>query len=279
LTGDDDSAGSVSLEPLIAVHDLSKVFRSDRHYRRERFFVRALENVNLAVKEGTTLALVGESGSGKSTLARCLSLLEEPSGGEIYFEGRNVLRLPKRETRRVRQKIQMIFQDPSTALNPRLKASEIIAEPLEILHQGAKREIRDRVLQLMQDVGLPSQWADRLPLELSGGQRQRLALARAIAIRPRVIILDEVFSGLDLALQAQIVSLLEELKKRWVLTYVLISHDRDVVCRMADEFTVLYRGRIVEQGSVSRIRLAAENTRTRSLAAAVPSLASWLSGS
>jgi len=232
----------------MVVRDLSKVFRPNPYYHRQKFLVRALDHLDLAIQEGTTLAVVGESGSGKSTLARCLAMLEEPSGGEIYFQGRNVLRLPKREARRVRQKIQMIFQDPSTALNPRLKASEIIAEPLEILNEGTKREIHDRALQLMEEVGLPSQWAGKLPLEFSGGQRQRLALARAIAVRPRVIILDEVFSGLDLGLQAQISSLLEEIRKRQSLTYVLISHDQNLICRMADEFAVLCNGRIVERG-------------------------------
>ena len=203
-------------------------------------------------------------------------MLEEPSGGEINFQGCNVLRLPKRDVRRVRQKIQMIFQDPSTALNPCLKASEIVAEPLEILHECTGREIRDRALQLMEEVGLPSQWANKLPLEFSGGQRQRLALARAIVVRPRVMILDEVFSGLDLALRTQIAGLLEALKKRWALTYVLISHDWDLVRSMADEFAVLHNGRIVEEGSINRIMLAAGSTHARSSAAAAFSPVSGL---
>jgi oligopeptide transport system ATP-binding protein len=258
----------VKSEPLVAVQGLSKSYRQGLCFSRQKFLVKSLDNVNLAINGGSTLALVGESGSGKSTLARCLALLEEPSEGEIWFEGKNALTLPKCQARHVRQQIQLIFQDPSTALNPRLNAADIVAEPLEIQRQGTKHERRHRALQLMEEVGLSSQWGNRLPLELSGGQRQRLALARALAVQPKILILDEAFSGLDLPLRAQIVGLLADVKERWSLTYLVISHDLGLVSGMANEVAVLYKGRVVEQGGAKELFLSPRHSHTRALVAA-----------
>jgi ABC-type glutathione transport system ATPase component len=262
--------------PLVIVDMLSKVHQETRWFSRRRLQVKSLDHVSLVIKEGCTLALVGESGSGKSTLARCLALLEEPTEGEIWFEGKNLLAPSSRQVRHARRQIQLIFQDTSTALNPRLKAVDIVGEPLAIKGQGTTRELRDCALKLMEEVGLPSQYGNRRPLEFSGGQRQRLALARALAAEPKFLILDEVFSGLDLPLQAQIARLLNRLQKDRKLTYLLISHDLGLVSRMANEAAVLYRGRLVEQGETQRLLGAPEHPHTRALVSAARLLGSLL---
>ena len=263
---------SPSPRPLVIAHMLSKVHEQTRWFSWRRFLTISLDHVSLVINEGSTLALVGESGSGKSTLGRCLALLERPTEGEIWFEGKNLLALPARQARHARRQIQLIFQDPSTALNPRLKAVDIVAEPLAIEPQGTKPELREFALHLMEEVGIPPQCGNRRPFEFSGGQRQRLALARALAVQPRVLILDEVFSGLDLPLQAQIASLLKRLQAQRKLTYLLISHDLSMVCRMANQAAVLYRGRLVEHGETQRLLAAPEHPHTRALVSAARSL-------
>lgn len=253
---------------LIVAREICKRYEQSRWFSQHRFVTKALDHVSLTIKQGSRLALVGESGSGKSTLARCLALLEKPNEGQLWFEGRNVLTLSARQLRRARRQIQLIFQDPSTALNPRLGAAQIVAEPLIIERPGMVREAHEQALHLMEEVGISSQCANRLPLDFSGGQRQRLALARALAAEPTVVILDEVFSGLDLPLQAQIAKLLERLQVRWGLTYLLISHDLALVCHMADEIAVLYRGQLVEQGSTRSVVSAPEHPHARALVSA-----------
>jgi ABC-type glutathione transport system ATPase component len=254
------------------VRELSKTHQHARWLGRRKFLTKPLDRINLSINEHSTLALVGESGSGKSTLARCLALLEKPTEGEIWFEGENLLALPGREVRRARRQIQLIFQDPSTALNPRHKAVDIVAEPLALERQGTQPERRDHAFHLMEQVGLSSHYRDRRPLEFSGGQRRRLALARALAVQPKVLILDEVFSGLDMPLQAQIAALLRQLQEESNLTYVLISHDLGLVCLMASETAVLYQGRLVEQGKTQRLLTAPEHPHTRALVSATLSL-------
>jgi peptide/nickel transport system ATP-binding protein len=258
---------------LLVVECLCKAYPVTGWFARQKVSVAALDQVSLSLREGSTLGLVGESGAGKSTFARCLALLEKPCRGEIWLKGKNLLTLPKAEARRARQQIQLIFQDPATALNPRLKAVDIVAEPLAIQGNGTRQARRVQALRLMDDVGLSSQWGNRLPLEFSGGQRQRLALARALALRPRILILDEVFSGLDPPLQAQVARLLTQVKKEWGLTYLLISHDLCLVRRIADEVAVLHRGRLVEQGSPEKLLSAPEHPHTRALVSATLTLA------
>src|SRR5207249_4832499 len=175
---------------------------------RKKFVVSALDNVDLSIPVGFTLALVGQSGSGKSTLARCLVRLEEPSSGEIWFKDKNLLALTTRELRPVRAQIQLIFQGPAATLSPRFSTVQVVAEPLDIQRRGTAQERRQRALKLMDQVGLPARFRDRMPHELSGGQRQRLAIARALALEPEFLILDEALSGLDLSIQAQILNLL-----------------------------------------------------------------------
>ncbi len=220
--------------------------------RRGRPPVVALDGVDLTVERGSTLALVGETGSGKSTLARCLALLERPDSGSIRFHGQDLLALDRRRLPGLRRQIQLIFQDPASALNPRFTAAEIVAEPLRI-QRVAAAERRRRALEAMEQVGLLARWADRRPGQLSGGQRQRLAIARAMISGPRLLILDEATSALDLSVQARIVNLLLELQDARGLTYVLISHDLRVVAHLADEVAVLSGGRIVDRGPAATI--------------------------
>ncbi len=242
-----DQAASDGITNGIAldVRGLSKRYVQQRPFGRRKATIEALADIDLAVPAGRTLALIGESGSGKSTLARCLALLERPDSGEIWFQGRNLLGLSQAELRRARRKIQLIFQDPAQALNPRLSAVELVAEPLEIARWGTREGRRQRARDLMEEVGLSRQWGNRRALEFSGGQRQRLALARALAVEARVLILDEALSALDLPLRAQMVRLLLDLQLTRGLAYLLISHDLPLVERAADQVAVMHGGRIV----------------------------------
>ena len=256
---------------LIRVCGLTKRY-ARRGERRGSPEVQALADVDLEVARGATLALVGQSGSGKSTLARCLARLEEPTSGQIWFEGVNLLALRGRRLRPFRERVQLILQDSATALDPRLTAAEIVAEPLDVLGRGDGRERRRCALELMETVGLPAAWAGRRPLELSGGQRQRLAIARALAVKPQLLILDEAFAGLDASIQAQVASLLQELQGRQGLTYLYISHDLALMSLLADEVAIMFEGRIVEHGAVGRIFADPCHPHTRALLATMPTL-------
>jgi ABC-type glutathione transport system ATPase component len=260
---------------LVRVANLSKSYVQRRWLSRGQFTVRALEAVDLVIFRGHTLALVGESGSGKSTLARCLVRLEEPTSGEIWFDGRNLLSLGRAELRAARGQIQLIFQDPAAALNPHLTALEIVAEPLVVQRRGRPREQRARALALMEQVGLARQWAGRSPAEFSGGQRQRLAIARALALEQRLLILDEALSALDLSVQAQIVNLLLELQASRALTYLYITHDLSLVPHLADEVAVMQGGTIVERGTPAGLLRRPQHPHSRALVAAVPLLQAY----
>lgn len=255
---------------LAEVRGLSKRYSRRHWFSRDKFFVQALDNIDLAVHAGRTLALVGESGSGKSTLARCLALLENPSTGEIWFEGKLLSNMQARELSSIRRQIQLIFQDPVLALNPRFTAAEIIAEPLAIQGWGTKPEQRQRALELMEKVGLLPQWAERLPFELSGGQRQRLAIARALATHPKLLILDEALSALDPSVQAQIVNLLQDLQASFALTYLYISHDLALVGHLAHEVAVMQHGKIVELANRVELFARPQHPHTRKLLASMP---------
>ena len=232
--------------PLLRVRDLRVTYTRSSGWGRERIQVTALSGIDLDVPRASTLAVVGESGGGKSTLARCLALLERPTSGEIWVEDVRVNDLEKKELRTLRPRYQLIHQDPSSAVQPRWTAAEIIAEPLRVAGWGDRESQRGRTLDLMEEVGLGHELADRRPHELSGGQKQRLVLARALAARPKLLILDESLSGLDLSLQARIVNLLLRLRQRHALTYVLISHDMRLAEYLADQIAVIDRGNLVE---------------------------------
>jgi len=230
----------------------------------------ALDDVSLSVATGKTLALVGESGSGKSTLGLCLSALERPSSGSIWFEGHDLVSLSEKQLRAVRPQIQLVFQDPSSSLNPRFTVLEILAEPLIVQRNCGRRETLERVFTLLDRVGLPRGIADHRSGELSGGQRQRLAIARSLTLAPKLLILDEALSALDCSVQAQIANLLLELQSSFVLTYLFITHDLAMAAQLSDEIAVLHRGRVVEQGVPEKVLRAPEHEATRRLVAAAP---------
>jgi len=254
---------------LMRAISLSKRYVQRRPFSRKKFVINALTDVDLEIAPGSVTAIVGESGSGKSTLANCLGMLERPDLGEIWFEGSEVSGWDSRKLAPLRPKIQIVFQDSAGALNPRFTAAEIIEEPLEIQRRESGRGLRARACELMEEVGLSPDWAERSPLELSGGQRQRLAIARAIALKPAFLILDESLSGLDLSTQAQILNLLLDLQTAYSLTYLLISHDLNLVGQVADFVMVMHQGRIVEQGLPQQVFANAQHAHTRELLGSV----------
>ena len=258
-------AGATPPAIALQVRALSKTYVQRRTLSRKTITIKALSNIDLTLQVDCTLGLVGESGSGKSTLARCMALLEQPDSGEIWLDGKNLLSFEASELRRARRKVQVIFQDPARALNPRFSAVELVAEPLEILRWATHEARQRRALDLMEEVGLSRQWGDRLALEFSGGQRQRLAIARALALEPRVLVLDEALSALDLPRQVQIINLLLDLQVLHGFSYVLISHDLRLVGRVVDEVAVMHQGSIVEQGRVRDLFVAPKHTATQAL--------------
>jgi ABC-type glutathione transport system ATPase component len=238
---------------LVRADGLSRRYKRGGWLSRRGKEVLALSGVNLKIRTGTTLALIGISGSGKSTLARCLACLEKPDSGEISFAGKNLTRLSRTELVPVRRQIQLIFQEPAASLNPRFKALDIVSEPLLVARWDTKKRRRERALGLMELVGLPLHLGDRLPSDLSGGQRRRLAIARALALEPKLLILDETLTGLDLSTQTQISNLLLELQRACSLTYLLISHDFGLVTHLADEVAILDAGTIVAAGALELV--------------------------
>lgn len=257
--------------PLVQVENLAK-----RYIRRklagEHDEVRALEGISFSIRRGTTLALVGESGSGKSTLAFCLAGLEEPTSGRICFEETDISTLPEKERRAVRRQTQLIFQDPANSLNPRWTVGEILAEPVTLQGKFSHDEVRSRAHGLLEQVGLSPDLEEKLPLELSGGQRQRLAIARALMLDPKLLILDEALSALDCSVQAQIANLLVELQCSLGTAYLFITHNMAMAAHLADEIAVMSHGQIVEQGPPDQILKQPESGITRELLAAVPRL-------
>ena len=236
--------------------------------------IKAVDDVSFAVEEGTTVGLVGESGSGKTTIGRTILKLTPATGGEIRFEGRDILPLTERQFRPLRREMQLFFQDPFGSLNPRLSIQAIIAEPLEIHFPAMTRpERRDRVAELLRQVGLKPEMMTRYPHEFSGGQRQRIGIARALAVKPRFIVCDEPVSALDVSVQAQIVNLLQDLQEELKLTYLFIAHDLAVVQHISNHVLVMYRGKIVESASAEAIYADPQHDYTKKLLSAVPKLA------
>jgi len=222
------------------------------------------------VNEGETFALVGESGSGKSTTGRCMLRLVEPTSGEVLFRGQNVLGYSSAQMRAARRDMQMVFQDPFSSLNPRMRAFTIVEEPLVIHSIGSKPERRERVADLFKLVGLDPAHLDRYPHEFSGGQRQRIGLARALALNPSFIIADEPVSALDVSIQAQVINLLMDLQEQLKLTYLFIAHDLRLVRHISTRVAVMYLGRIVEMGDTPAIFANAQHPYTKALLSAVP---------
>lgn len=263
-------------EPLLRVNGLCKQLVQRRNFSRTKFLVNAFEDVNLQLFRGRTLALVGESGAGKSTLARCIALLERPTKGNITLDGTDLLALEKSQLFPIRRRIQLIFQDPASALNPQMTALEIIGEPPAIQNAGTKSERRERALLLMEQVGLDAGAAQKKPFEFSGGQRQRLAIARALALEPELLILDESLSALDALNRDLIVQLLVDLQAARSLAYLYVSHDLRLVSQFADEVAVMYQGKIVEQRKTRELFAHPAHFHTRELLSTVHSVESIL---
>ena len=259
-------------EPILSVHGLKTWFpiRSGV-VGRVSGHVHAVDGVDLTIRQGETLGLVGESGCGKSTLGRSILRLVEPTAGEVYFKGRDILRMRSSEMRRMRREMAIIFQDPFASLDPRQNVGDILGEALDIHHLApAAKQRRERILELLGLVGLSSDYADRYPHEFSGGQRQRIGIARALAVDPSFIVCDEPISALDVSIQAQIINLLEELQDRFHLTYLFIAHDLSVVKHISDRIAVMYVGKVVEVSPARDLYRSPRHPYTGSLLSAIP---------
>jgi ABC-type glutathione transport system ATPase component len=261
----------VSTDPLIDVRDVTRDFRGRRGADGRRTVVHALRGVSLGVPRGARLGIVGESGSGKSTLARLMLALDRPTSGSICFDGVDVTGLPERRLRFLREQMQIVFQDPMSSLDPRMKVGDIVTEPLRALRVPGDH--RARLHELLDSVGLDAGAAGRYPHQFSGGQRQRIAIARALAPAPQVLVADEAVSALDVSVRAQILNLLADLTRRYELTLVFVSHDLSVVRHVCDRVVVMRSGLVVEAGPTQRVYDAPEQDYTRELLAAVPRLA------
>jgi ABC-type oligopeptide transport system ATPase subunit len=255
---------------LLEVRHLDKQFTRREGILSKPTIVRAVNDVSFTVGEAETFGLVGESGSGKTTTGRCILRLIEPTGGEVLFRGQNVLGFSRQELRHARRDMQIVFQDPYSSLNPRMRVRQIVEEPFIIHNIGSRHERRDRVAELFRLVGLDPATLDRYPHEFSGGQRQRIGVARAIALNPSFIIADEPVSALDVSIQAQVVNLLLELQEKMKLAYLFIAHDLRLVEHICRRTAVMYLGRIVEMADTRELFNNPQHAYTKALLSAIP---------
>ncbi len=259
-----------SSEYLLEVRGLKKYFKVGGKLGEKGGVLRAVDDVSFTLKQGETLGVVGESGCGKSTLGNTIIRLLEPTGGQVLFEGQDLARMTKRQLAAVRPDIQMIFQDPFSSLDPRMRVFDIIAEPLRVHKAARGQELTDRVMGLMKVVGLDASYASRFPHEFSGGQRQRIGIARALALRPKLIICDEPVSALDVSIQAQILNLLYDLQKQFNLTYIFIAHGLPTVKHVSSKVAVMYLGKVMELADKDELFERPMHPYTQGLFEAVP---------
>ncbi len=266
------SPASAVNTPLLSVEHLSVTFlsKSSLFRRRQGTDVQAVSDISFAVTPGETLGLVGESGCGKTTTGRALLQIVRPTAGHIYFEGEDLVGMNEAALRARRRKMQLVFQDPTASFNPRMRVADILIEPLTVQGIGSRADRARAAIELLGVVGLPASALQRFPHEFSGGQRQRLAIARALALRPALLVLDEPVSALDVSIQAQVLNLLAGLQREYHLTYIFIAHDLAVVRAMSDRVAVMYLGKIVEIAPATRLYRAPAHPYTAGLLAAVP---------
>jgi oligopeptide transport system ATP-binding protein len=266
--GPDIAAGEV----LLRADHIKKYFpiRSGVLVQREVARVHAVDDVSFELRAGETLGLVGESGCGKSTLARCIARLYDITAGSLVFEGNDISKYSRRQLRPVRRELQMVFQDPYASLNPRKRVGSIISDPLRIHHAGSREQVRNRVVELLELVGLSPEHINRYPHEFSGGQRQRIGVARALALKPKLVIADEPVSALDVSIRAQVINLLDDLQDDLGLTYIFIAHDLGVVRHVSDRIAVMYLGKIVEISPAEELYERPVHPYTEALLSAVP---------
>lgn len=259
------------MEVLMEVKNLKKYFPAQTGFFGKVIqHVKAVDDISFQIFKGETLGLVGESGCGKTTIGRMLVNLMDPTSGEIYFEGRNLSKLSKKEQREYCKSIQIIFQDPYASLNPRMTIGDIIAEPLKVNKLASGVELEKRVLQLLNYVGLASYHRNRYPHEFSGGQRQRVGVARALSVNPKLIVCDEPVSALDVSIQAQVLNLLKDLQKEFSLTYLFIAHGLNVVQHISDRVGVMYLGKMMELAKGDKLYANPKHPYTQALLSAIP---------
>jgi oligopeptide/dipeptide ABC transporter ATP-binding protein len=262
----------VAEDIVIEVRNLKKYFPVTSGLIRQKKVaeVKAVDGVSLTIRTGETLGLVGESGCGKTTVGKCILQLERPTSGEVYFQGKNLCQLSDEELRPLRQKLQVIFQDPYDSLDPRFTAADIVGEPLRIHGVATGKAYRDRIARMLEIVGLAPYMADRYPHEFSGGQRQRLGVARALVLEPSFLVCDEPISALDVSIQAQIINLLDDLQERFAIAYLFISHDLSVVRHLSDRVAVMYLGKLMEIAGRDSVYEKPMHPYTQALLSAVP---------
>ncbi|WP_259283431.1 ABC transporter ATP-binding protein [[Clostridium] scindens] len=259
------------MEPLFDIRHVSKYYSAKSGaFSLDKRMVKAVDDISFQIHKGETIGIVGESGCGKTTLGKLILHLFEPTAGEIIFRGQDILKLERRELRQFRKHAQIVYQDPYTSLNPRMPIGEIIGEPLKIQKLGNKDEIKEKVLNILDVVGLVRDFYDKYPFECSGGQRQRVGIARALILRPELIVCDEAVSALDVSTQSQIINLLEDIQKEFGLTYLFISHGLSVVRHICSRVIVMYLGQVVEMAECEELYENPLHPYTKALFSAIP---------